>query len=218
DLFRIYGELGWWPAQSREEVLIGAILTQNTNWKNVEKAIENMKKNGILTLSDINKIETERLSEIIKSSGFHNQKAERLKILASLILQKYGKLENMKDLSDARSFLSSIKGIGPETRDSILLYALDFPVFVIDSYTIRFLSRYSNIDDYGNLATDVTKNIPTVDRLKNFHGMIVQVSKDYCRKDPLCDLCPINEKCMYAKSRNISRDYANKIDGKLLKK
>ncbi len=203
DLFQIYGDLGWWPAETAEEVVVGAILTQNTNWKNVEMAIKNMKRHGIFTMNDIKNTSTERLSDIIRSSGFHNQKAKRLKNLASSIIEKYGNLDNMKDQGDASSFLSSIDGIGPETRDSILLYALGFPVFVVDKYTLRFLSRYAGITDDRNLGENVVNELLQVQKLKNFHAMIVQISKDYCRKKPECQNCPVNEKCLYARAGKI---------------
>ncbi len=200
DLFRVYGDLGWWPAETAEEVVVGAILTQNTGWKNVEMALKSMKENGIFTMNDIENTGTEKLSDIIRSSGFHNQKAIRLKNLASSIIEKYGNLDNMKDQDDAYSFLSSMNGIGPETRDSILLYALNFPVFVVDKYTIRFLSRYAGVMDEKNLGENAKKELLHVQKLKNFHAMIVQISKDYCRKKPECERCPVNEKCYYARA------------------
>ncbi|KAA8922773.1 endonuclease III domain-containing protein [Thermoplasma sp.] len=196
DLFRIYGDLHWWPADSKDEVVIGAILTQNTSWKNVEKAMKSLKERHLNSLAEISRCDVKDLAEIIRSSGFYNQKAERLISLSRSVIDRFGGLENIRDAGVAESFFSSMKGIGRETLDSILLYALDFPVFVVDKYTIRFLERCYGIPGKG-IRESVEAEIKDVDRLKNLHAMIVQISKDHCKKIPECDGCPLNSKCRY---------------------
>ncbi|PYB68893.1 endonuclease III domain-containing protein [Thermoplasma sp. Kam2015] len=196
DLFCIYGDLRWWPADSRDEVVIGAILTQNTSWNNVEKAISRLKENGLMTLADISRCDRQKLAEIIRPAGFYNQKADRLISISRSVVERFGSIENIKDLQTAISFFSGLKGIGQETLDSILLYALDFPVFVIDRYTKRFIERCYGITG-ENIKRDVEEEINDVRRLKNLHAMIVQISKDHCRKVPECEGCPLNNRCIY---------------------
>ena len=153
-LFEKFGNLNWWPidkdyhrknsSDSRFEIIIGAVLTQNTAWANVEKALSNLKKKQFLEIGRINNIDLESLSRMIKPSGFFNQKAKRLKILANYFFEKYGgKLDVFlkKDLHDIREELLSIKGVGPETADSIILYAGNLPIFVVDAYTKRLCQR-----------------------------------------------------------------------------
>ncbi|CAC11466.1 conserved hypothetical protein [Thermoplasma acidophilum] len=196
DLFRVYGDLHWWPADSKDEVVIGAVLTQNTSWKNVEKAIERLREKGLNSLAAISKCDVKDLAETIRPSGFYNQKAERLIALSKALMERFGGIDSIHDLETAVSFFSPIKGIGQETLDSILLYALDLPVFVMDKYTARFLDRCYGIRG-GDIKKDVEGEIKDVERLKNLHAMIVQISKDHCKKVPECDGCPLNTKCEY---------------------
>lgn len=202
-LFDAMGDLGWWPGEGPDEVLIGAILTQNTNWKNVEKALTVLRDNCCLSLECISSLDQETLSEMIRSSGFHNQKADRLIALSNGILKNYGSLRDMssereKELSE---FLFSMKGVGEETRDSILLYALDKPVFVVDKYTERIFLRTGTISSADEISS-VRKTVPSLlefdrKKLRNFHGMIVRLAKEHCRKKPDCNGCPLSVSCKY---------------------
>lgn len=199
-LFAEMGDLGWWPAESADEVVIGAILTQNTNWNNVEKALAELRKAGLLSLESLSRVETGELSSLIRSSGFHNQKAARLKDLSSRIVSGYGSLERMSlnDTLELVDFLRPIKGVGQETLDSILLYALDKPVFVLDNYSTRIFSRAG----FSVLENDIRKHVAEelshdVERLKNFHAMLVQLAKNHCRKKPSCKGCPLSASCKY---------------------
>ncbi len=183
-LYSHYGELGWWPAESPDEVLIGAILTQNTSWSNVEKSIRELKKNGLISIKKIAETSWEALASIIRSSGFYNQKARRLVSICSAIEGKYGGLMEMskKPVQEISIFLLSLNGIGEETRDSILNYALDYPVFVVDRYTFRILKRTGImnggvVDDVKNMVKDsIGDDLPA---LKNLHAMIVYLGKDF---------------------------------------
>lgn len=197
------GDLGWWPAETGDEIIIGTILTQNTSWNNVEKSLESLRKNDLISLRGLCNTDPEQLSEIIRSSGFHNQKARRLIGLSRRIVDTYGDLSRMsQDSTDSlREFLSAAKGVGRETMDSILLYALSKPVFVVDKYTERIFSRTGVISDYRDLL-DLQTRIPDilendVEKLKNFHGMIVQLAKDHCRKKPACESCPLSVGCRH---------------------
>lgn len=205
-LYSHYGELGWWPAESPDEVLIGAILTQNTSWSNVEKSIRELKKNGLISIKKIAETSWEALASIIRSSGFYNQKARRLVSICSAIVGKYGGLMEMskKPVQEISIFLLSLNGIGEETRDSILNYALDYPVFVVDRYTFRILNRTGIMN--GGVVDDVKKMVKDsigddLPALKNLHAMIVYLGKDFCRTKPDCKNCPLNKECEYWNSR-----------------
>ncbi len=149
-LYETYGSRHWWPGETPFEVMVGAILTQNTSWKNVEKAIGRLKEKKLLTPEGIYQIKKFRLSKLIRSSGYFRIKADRLKSFVRFLFEEYnGKIDRMrfeKD-EDLREKLLSIKGIGPETADSILLYALKRPVFVVDAYTKRILSRHGIVSE-----------------------------------------------------------------------
>lgn len=201
-LFVRYGDLGWWPADSREEVIIGAVLTQNTSWKNVEKSLDKLRKNSLITLSDIATAPPELVMESIRSSGFYNQKSLYLRELSRKITEKYGTLENLQSTgqANAKDFLLSSKGVGYETMESIMLYALDFPVSVVDAYTIRILGRILGKGKFRRekLREEMESDLNwDVDRLKNYHAMTVQLAKDFCRKKPLCVSCPLKNGCSY---------------------
>lgn len=202
-LYDIYGDLGWWPADSPDEVLIGTILTQNTSWKNVEKSISELRRANLLSLKSLAASNEEDLAGIIKSSGFFNQKSERLIGISRKILERYGDFEGLRSSGpeEATSFLKSIKGVGKETLDSILLYALGFPRFIIDKYTVRIFRRFGLVSDDQN-ADEIQEQVEeelhgNVGLLKNFHGMIVEMAKDYCRKKPLCEHCPVKLDCRH---------------------
>lgn len=202
-LFTKYGDTKWWPAETRDEIVIGTILTQNTSWSNVEKSINELKKINACSLKAVASMPIEELSKAIRSSGFYNQKARRLSDLAHRIVSEYGGLEDMDQLDDAKlsDFFGSMKGVGQETLDSILLYVFGRPHFVVDKYTLRILQR---IGIYGNPTIDQVKksveenlgdDVPT---LKNFHGTLVYLAKDYCKTAPLCQKCPMVKICEYA--------------------
>lgn len=198
-LYREFGAQHWWPGDTPFEVIVGAILTQNTAWTNVSKAIDNLKKEGYLLPNALYSLPLPKLAKLIRPSGYYNIKAKRLKEFLNFLFIEYnGSLERMfkGNLSDLRKKLLEIKGIGPETADSILLYAGCYPVFVIDAYTKRILSRHSIITDgidYHSLQGLFMDNLPKdVDLYNEYHALIVKTAKDFCKKKPLCDLCPLN--------------------------
>ena len=199
-LYKAYGPQGWWPAKGRLEVIIGAILTQNTSWSNVEKAIVNLKKEKVVSVPALTRIRQAKLARLIRPAGYFNIKAARIKNFIKYLNKNYqGSLIRMfkEDLKALREQLLDIKGIGPETADSILLYAGGKPIFVIDAYTKRILlcrglARKSDLYDdiqrlfMGNLKKDA--------RLFNeYHALLVKLGKDVCRKKPLCRACPVSQ-------------------------
>jgi endonuclease-3 related protein len=201
-LLSYFGKQNWWPAkrnfESDEwEICLGAILTQNTNWRNVEKALDNLNKHGKITVKSISEAPKEELTKIIRPAGFYNQKAERLKTFSKFVL-KFGSLENfLKNVK--REELLKLKGIGPETANSILLYAGNRPYFVVDAYTRRVFSRLGFIDantNYETIRKFFEKNLPRdVEIYKEFHALIVELAKKFCRKNPLCNECPLKNFC-----------------------
>jgi len=194
-----FGPQGWWPAQSRFEVIVGAILTQNTNWTNVERAIENLRKNKLLTPSKLRKVHTRRLASLIKPAGYFNVKAKRLKSFIDFLYKEYrGNLDKMSKeyWANLRIKLLAISGIGPETADSILLYALDKPVFVVDAYTKRFLARHNLVSreaSYDAIQSIFMDSLPQDIKMFNeYHALIVRLGKELCKSKPLCEICPLN--------------------------
>ena len=195
-LFKEYGPMNWWPTKTSNkkfEVSIGAILTQNTNWKNVEKAINNLIENNLLSQESMIKIETKKLAKIIKSSGYHNQKAKKLKEFVKFLNSK-------KEVS--RNNLLNIWGIGKETADSILLYAHNNPIFVIDAYTKRIFSRIGfDENDYNELQSLFTNNLKQdINLYKEYHALLVEHGKNICKTKPLCNRCCLNKICSYPKT------------------
>jgi len=197
-LFTAYGPQNWWPAESQFEMMIGAILTQNTSWKNVEKAIQNLKKRDLLSVEALSDIPAPTLAEHIRPAGYFNIKAKRLKNLIALIHEKYdGDLNELfsGDTENIRMELLSVRGIGLETADSMLLYGAGRALFVVDTYTHRILSRHNLIGEeagYYDLQMLFMDNLPhEVELFKEFHALIVKTGKDYCRKKPLCPDCPL---------------------------
>jgi endonuclease-3 related protein len=199
-LYRAFGPQHWWPGDTPFEVAAGAILTQNTNWDNVEKAIENLKKNEALSARSLNEMPAKKLSELIRPAGYFNIKAARLKSFVGFLMNCYGgsmkKMRN-EDMSSMREELLRVNGIGPETADSILLYALEKPVFVIDAYTKRVLARHGVMDhdksyaEFQGLFHSGLKRDVTV--FNEYHALLVRLGKTYCKlKNPLCDRCPLN--------------------------
>jgi len=197
-LYSHFGPQHWWPGETPFEVAVGAVLTQNTNWGNVEKAIDNLKREGKLNASAIHKITTESLAALIKPAGYFNVKAKRLKHFVSFLMKDYGgSMSRMKGakLPSIREDLLRVNGIGPETADSIILYALEKPVFVVDAYTKRVLSRH-NIKDhdasYDSFQELFDSNLKRDFRLFNeYHALFVRVAKEHCRTKPLCEGCPL---------------------------
>lgn len=197
-LYNAFGPQHWWPGDTPFEISVGAILTQNTNWTNVEKAIGNLKENNVLNAGRLHKLGTKKLASLIRPSGYFNVKAERLKNFLSYIHIHYNdSLAGMKkvDTQNLREELLSVNGIGPETADSILLYALERPVFVIDAYTRRALSRHGLASDnaaYHELQTLFHEAIPSdVNIYNEYHALLVKLGKDFCRPKPRCAGCPL---------------------------
>jgi endonuclease-3 related protein len=203
DIYRLlldrYGHLHWWPAETPFEVCVGAILTQNTNWGNVEKAISNLKREGFLTPEALRDLPVERLAELIRPAGYFNVKSVRLKGFIDWLFGSYdGSLERMfaGEWRKLREELLTVKGIGPETADSILLYAGCKPSFVVDAYTRRLLASLGLIsgrEGYGEIRALFMENLPEdVDLFNEFHALIVQHAKEHCRKKPRCAGCPLH--------------------------
>ncbi len=195
-LLKAFGPRHWWPGESPLEIIVGAILTQNTAWKNVEKAIENLKAAGCLSLKALDKIPQDELAELIRSSGYYNQKAKKIKIFVRYICSRYAcSLEAMRHrpLEELREELLSLYGIGPETADSILLYAFEKPTFVVDAYTRRILLRHGWMTEkatYEDIRAFFMKHLPQDVALFNeFHALIVYVGNQFCRRNPRCSDC-----------------------------
>ena len=195
-LLDAYGPQHWWPADSAFEVIVGAVLTQNTSWKNVEKAITRLKGTGNLDLDRIAALPRDDLAGLIRSSGFFNVKAKRLKNLCGW-LQSQGGLDALSKWHTGRlrQSLLSINGIGPETADDILLYAFDRPVFVIDSYTRRLLKKLELVqggEDYETLRRMFEACLALDHRLYNeYHALIVRHAKEKCTGDDRCRHCAV---------------------------
>ena len=215
-LYKKFGKQNWWPVDKeyhkknlsdfRFEIIIGSILTQNTNWSNVEKAIMNLKKNNMLNIQNLIEADFDYLTEIIKPSGFFNQKTKRLLTISNFLKNNFNsnldKFFN-RDIKEIREELLEINGIGPETADSILCYAGDKPIFVVDAYTKRLCQRlpinvnisYVDIQDY--FQKDLSKYYAKKELSKVYnelHAQIVILAKEYCKKKPLCNKCPIKWK------------------------
>ncbi|MFO7600434.1 MAG: endonuclease III domain-containing protein [Candidatus Desulfacyla sp.] len=194
-----FGPQNWWPAETPLEVMIGAILTQNTNWTNVEKAISNLKDKGLISLDCLVSLPTAELALEIRSAGYYNIKAKRLKNLFNYIADQYdGDLAYFfnQETHVIREGLLSVNGIGQETADSIVLYAANRPIFVVDAYTHRILSRHKMSPEettYHDIQSLFMDHLPEDVSLYNeFHALIVLTGKHYCRKTPLCPECPLD--------------------------
>ena len=200
-LSRAYGPQHWWPGDTPFEVMVGAVLTQNTAWTNVEKAIANLKKSRLLSLSRLHGAPGRRLASLIRPIGYFNIKAQRLKSLTAFVAGRYrGSLKRMfaDDPRTLREGLLGVNGIGPETADSILLYAANRPYFVVDAYTKRVFGRHGLIADgavYHEVQQLFMGNLPADVRLYNeYHALIVRIGKERCKKNrPLCAGCPLEK-------------------------
>ncbi len=199
-LFKAYGPRHWWPGETPFEVMVGAILTQNTSWKNVEKAIGKLKENRVLNPEGIRQLQESSLASFIRSSGYYRIKAKRLKAFVHFLFDEYdGDIERMKrrSLMKLREELLDLKGIGPETADSILLYGLKKPIFVVDAYTKRILLRHGIVSEkasYDDMQVLFMKHLSRDERLFNeYHALIVHLGKNVCKKRPECDRCPLKK-------------------------
>ena len=197
-LYKAYGPRHWWPGETPFEVMVGAILTQNTSWKNVEKAIQSLKDSGDLHLERIYRLKTSPLASLIRPSGFFRVKAKRLKAFVNFLFEEYdGDIGKMggESLPVLRQKLLGVNGLGPETADSILLYGLEKPVFVVDAYTKRILSRHGMISEkasYEEIQRLFMDHLSHDERLFNeYHALFVHLGKTTCKKVPRCDICPI---------------------------
>ncbi len=195
-----FGPQHWWPGETQFEIIAGAILTQNTAWPNVEKAIANLKAADLLTPEKLHNVQTQKLAELIKPAGYFNIKAKRLKNFLTWLFEHYdGRLTNLHsvDTSRLREELLAVKGIGPETADSILLYAFDREIFVVDAYTARIAVRHRLVEpsvDYDRLQQLFQANLPSDVRLFNeFHALLVRLGKEFCRPSPKCSGCPLEK-------------------------
>jgi endonuclease-3 related protein len=211
DIYRklsiVYGPQHWWPAESPFEVMVGAVLTQSAAWTNVEKAIRNLKAAQVLSPDAIRNMSFSELAEFIKPSGYYNVKARKLKSLVYWLGENYSDDINRMsgiETQKLRGELLSVYGIGPETADSILLYALGKPVFVIDSYTRRIFSRIGLIkdeDSYSDCQRLFTANLTAdVAVFNEYHALIVKLAKEACNKKPDCGRCCLDEICLHGKS------------------
>jgi endonuclease-3 related protein len=199
-LYDQFGPQHWWTGQTRFEIITGAILTQNTNWANVEKAITNLKSAECLTPEKIHHLDHAQLANLIRPAGYFNIKAKRLKNFINWLFENYnGDLNELEsvDTNRLRAELLSVKGIGCETADSILLYAFDRPVFVIDAYTARIVFRHELIDpdaDYEQLREFFESSLPVDTQLFNeYHALLVKVGKEFCRPKARCPGCPLEK-------------------------
>jgi endonuclease III related protein len=195
-----FGHRQWWPAETPFEVCVGAVLTQNTAWKNVVKAITNLKEADVLQPEKIYELSLDKLADLIKPSGYYNVKAQRLMNFVRHLMENHGGdlflLLNLPQDS-LREQLLSIKGIGKETADSIILYAAQKPIFVIDAYTKRILLRHGLVPE--NADYDSTQNLFEENLVKNvglfndFHAQLVALGHHHCKKKPLCAGCPLEQ-------------------------
>lgn len=214
-LYAFFGPQKWWPGDTPFEVMVGAILTQNTSWANVEKAIGNLKSRRLLFARALYRLPPRSLAKYIRPAGYYNVKAKRLRNFLKFLISGYG--SDIKKLSAApvsrlREELLSVNGIGEETADSILLYALNKPVFVVDAYTLRIMSRHGLVGedaDYREVQELFTRSLKdglslnnnggiiggkTAGLFNEFHALLVRLGKDFCSKSkPKCDLCPLGD-------------------------
>lgn len=201
-LIKHYGPQHWWPADSPFEVMVGAVLTQNTAWSNVERAITNLKENDCLTAERILSVPENKLASWLRPSGYYNIKAKRLRNLCRWYVSagKYNAIKEM-DTSQLRKALLLVNGVGKETADDILLYAFERPVFVVDAYTRRLFTRLGLAKEdiaYENLRAIFEKSLQQDVALYNeYHALIVLHAKNVCKKTPICASCCISIHCLY---------------------
>lgn len=191
----------WWPSESPFEIAVGAILTQRTSWTNVQVAIANLKASGMLSPDSVRSCDEAVLHELVRPSGFYRQKARYLRVFSSHLLDRYeGQIERMKirPMGPLREELLALEGIGPETADTIMLYALCMPSFVVDSYSLRLLDRlgiYSG-KDYRHVKAMFERALGMdAGRLSKAHAAVVMHCKKHCRERPACEGCPLLAEC-----------------------
>ena len=224
ELLTYFGEQNWWPVDQtyhdkqksdpRFEIMVGAILTQNTAWGNVERALQNLKEQQVLSLEKLISVPERDLKALIQPSGFFNQKVDRLKRLITHLHQQYDNdlsIMFSQKLPALRHELLSLQGIGPETADSILLYAGNHPIFVVDAYTKRICHRlpirikHNSYDGIQHIFQKDLRNSYPEQQItaiyQQFHALIVELAKQYCKRKPACDRCPIKERCSYPQSQ-----------------
>ena len=206
-LLSAYGPQGWWPADTRFEVMVGAILTQATAWRNVERAIQRLKAAGALSPERMARLSEGELAELIRPAGFFRQKTRRLRALLRLIGQ-HGSVERLLSLpaGELRRELLAVPGVGPETADSILLYAAGYPVFVVDAYTKRILHRLGLLSGekagYEEVQELFESNLPRDPKLYGeYHALLVRHAKEHCRARPRCPGCPLAPVCNFFKGQ-----------------
>ncbi len=200
-LFDAFGPQKWWPGDTQFEIMVGAILVQNTNWQNVERAIGNLREADLLDPHALYAVPEEELEELIRPAGYFRIKAKRLRSLLKFLVERYnGSIEAMfrTPLNELRAELLGIHGVGPETADSILLYAGSMPTFVVDAYTYRIFSRHGWIDlesDYHQIQEYFHDHLPAhVPMFNEFHALLVHLGKHFCKKSkPLCETCPLKD-------------------------
>ncbi len=200
ELWDAFGPQGWWPGETPFEVILGAILTQNTNWNNVAQVLADLKAEGLLDPRVLRGMPDGELARRLRPAGYFNIKAQRVKNFLHFFYHRFhDSLEEMaqEDPGSLRAALLRVKGIGPETADSILLYALDRPTFVVDAYTYRVLNRHHLAPEacsYGELQGLFLENLPAdVPLYQEFHALLVRVGKEFCRPRPRCPACPLHE-------------------------
>jgi endonuclease-3 related protein len=198
-LWEVWGPQDWWPGETPFEVAVGAILTQNTNWGNVARAITALKDRDLLTPQALQALPETELAQLIRPSGYYNLKARRLRNFLHFLSRHFeNSMVRMAaaDLVSLRPALLNIKGVGPETADSILLYALDKPTFVVDAYTFRILSRHDLIAEgcaYEELRQLFMEHLPArVPLYQEYHALLVRLGKEWCRPQPRCATCPVD--------------------------
>lgn len=197
-LFAAFGPQGWWPGDSAFEVALGAILTQNTNWQNVARVLQDLKDGHALDPHYLESLPEATLAQLFRPAGYYNLKAARVKNFLAFLARRWGysmELMAQEPLEELRPALLAVKGVGPETADSILLYALNKPTFVIDAYTFRVVSRHNLAPE--NIAYEELRELfqdhlpPEVPLFQEFHALLVKVGKDFCRPKPRCAGCPL---------------------------
>ncbi|MFQ5910746.1 MAG: endonuclease III domain-containing protein [Thermoplasmata archaeon] len=199
-----FGPQGWWPAETPFEVIVGALLTQQTAWRNVERAIENLKGAGLMDAHALARADLDDIAETIAPCGFYRTKPLRLKRMASYIYDNYGDVESFleRPAAELREELLSLDGIGPETADSILCYASDKLIFVVDAYTKRIGRRLGLFDSekYDDVRFHFQRIVPKdLKTYREFHALMVQLGKNYCRGSPMCGPCPLGDMCEHAR-------------------
>ena len=207
-LLKHFGKQYWWPAETRFEVIIGAILTQQTTWRNVELAIVNLKDKGLLDPHSLAVAPLNHVEALIRHTGFYKQKARRMINLSQYLVTRYdGSLDKLFNSSteDIRTELLSLEGIGPETANSILLYAADRLSFPIDTYTIRLCERFGIKErQYEKLEEFFENSLPKdLETYREFHALIDKLGKTYCKPKPKCCACPLADECVHANTRNM---------------